>query len=902
MEGQNETGLRKLKKFRSSAKCSITRRIEKLKKENKEENYIKSTGTIESIREKAIEIKNLNNKIWEQMNELQFDDDEEEITTYLEDLEDLIIDYESEIKERKEDERRRSELNFTFGRVRPDITDETVAEKSNDLIYTTEGMEYTKLPPLELLYFDGNEEKWIEFKEQFESTIDKNNNIPTVTKHRYLRSMLRGEAARATEGIPMDAASYSTTKDILERYFGNRKLLIEKIFQKMRNLSANHIRFFSLELNKYVRNLQSLDVNANEYEIMAVPLLVEKLDPGIRNKWTSKTMNIEKPSITDLIQLLEEESFKAHREEGRMSQNNRQLGGNNEDRTYGRKESTRGSSGNATGCNICGRRSNHSVENCRIQSRCYNCGNKHHTSLCQQPRNRPQENVLVIHSSTEDQVIQSTIRLGNSDEPINILYDSGSNKSYISKDASRRIAKFTGKTRNLSIDSFNGNRTNFEEVPIVVANLEKGDITLKVKAFEVEFIGRLSMANIPVEMQKTEQFMNIRENSGKPEIDVLIGADSYNDIVRTEGYRMIPNSNLMVIPTIFGSIVSGTVVPNNGNTTVMQLSAEEVWRNISSTGQTETENSRSYEVEFRRKLAIENTNNRYTVSLPFKNNSRPPQNLRRVMGRMKSTWFNQSESKNEFMKTDTTIKYCPSELNCADLPSRGVTRPKRKIEEWLAGPQWLLKEEDWPSQSVVGNGATAEQLSMNLVQADKPKENDTIDKLLSFAKWRTVIAVFQQVRRAIDRMTRSEIKTNTFERTERVLLQLLQQYYCSNEIDHLTTKKKYLNKRSSEYGNMNIEYQHGLISVVTRFSETEHHDGNLILIPHQSNVGNLILFEIHASNNHAGLNQLLYLFRQKYWMKKLRSKARSIIHECRHCRRVKRKRINQIEGPLPEIR
>ncbi|KAI3385197.1 hypothetical protein SNEBB_005022 [Seison nebaliae] len=106
----------------------------------------------------------------------------------------------------------------------------------------------------------------------------------------------------------------------------------------------------------------------------------------------------------------------------------------------------------------------------------------------------------------------------------------GSDKTSMSQSLGHETS-FTGKTGNLSIDSFNGNRTNLEEVPIVLANLEKGDITLKVKAFEVEFIGRLSMANIPVEMQKTEQFKNIRENSGKPEIDVLIGADSYNDIV-----------------------------------------------------------------------------------------------------------------------------------------------------------------------------------------------------------------------------------------------------------------------------------------------------------------------------------------------------------------------------------
>ncbi|KAI3387735.1 hypothetical protein SNEBB_001455, partial [Seison nebaliae] len=102
---------------------------------------------------------------------------------------------------------------------------------------------------------------------------------------------------------------------------------------------------------------------------------------------------------------------------------------------------------------------------------------------------------------------------------------SGSNRSYITKGISLKIAKSTGRTGNLSINSFNGNRTNLEEVPIVIASLEKDSIALNVKVFEVEFIGRLSIANIPIEVERIEKLMNIREASDKIEID---------------GYRMVP--------------------------------------------------------------------------------------------------------------------------------------------------------------------------------------------------------------------------------------------------------------------------------------------------------------------------------------------------------------------------
>ena len=43
-------------------------------------------------------------------------------------------------------------------------------------------------------------------------------------------------------------------------------------------------------------------------------------------------------------------------------------------------------------------------------------------------------------------------------------------------------------------------------------------------------------------------------------------------------------------------------------------------------------------------------------------------------------------------------KYCPSEMNLADLGSRGASLSKMEGSDWYTGPQWLLKKEDWPEQ------------------------------------------------------------------------------------------------------------------------------------------------------------------------------------------------------------
>ena len=43
-------------------------------------------------------------------------------------------------------------------------------------------------------------------------------------------------------------------------------------------------------------------------------------------------------------------------------------------------------------------------------------------------------------------------------------------------------------------------------------------------------------------------------------------------------------------------------------------------------------------------------------------------------------------------------KHCPSEMNLADLGSRGASLSKMESSEWYTGPQWLLNRDDWPEQ------------------------------------------------------------------------------------------------------------------------------------------------------------------------------------------------------------
>ena len=46
-------------------------------------------------------------------------------------------------------------------------------------------------------------------------------------------------------------------------------------------------------------------------------------------------------------------------------------------------------------------------------------------------------------------------------------------------------------------------------------------------------------------------------------------------------------------------------------------------------------------------------------------------------------------------------KYFPSEMNIADLGTRGASLDKMERGNWYEGPKWLLNENDWSDQPVL---------------------------------------------------------------------------------------------------------------------------------------------------------------------------------------------------------
>ncbi|KYN15991.1 hypothetical protein ALC57_11770 [Trachymyrmex cornetzi] len=84
-----------------------------------------------------------------------------------------------------------------------------------------------KLPDIELPKFDGSYNKWISFRELFESLIDADPSLPAVKKLHYLRLALIGDAATIINLLEITGNNYVIAWNLLKQRYENKRLIVE---------------------------------------------------------------------------------------------------------------------------------------------------------------------------------------------------------------------------------------------------------------------------------------------------------------------------------------------------------------------------------------------------------------------------------------------------------------------------------------------------------------------------------------------------------------------------------------------------------------------------------------------------------------------------------------------------
>jgi Protein of unknown function (DUF1759) len=80
---------------------------------------------------------------------------------------------------------------------------------------------------LEIAQFDGNADSWIQFRDQYDSTIHENADLQSVQKFRYLLSFLKDEAKELVADITISNDEYNTALNLLLQHFNNPLKIIK---------------------------------------------------------------------------------------------------------------------------------------------------------------------------------------------------------------------------------------------------------------------------------------------------------------------------------------------------------------------------------------------------------------------------------------------------------------------------------------------------------------------------------------------------------------------------------------------------------------------------------------------------------------------------------------------------
>lgn len=481
---------------------------------------------------------------------------------------------------------------------------------------------HVTLPKLEIPVFEGNPLLWQGFYDQFRVAIDENECLQDIDKFNYLKRFLGGEALKSVSGLTLSTENYKEALDLLKERYGNEQVLVSahmeallKI-QKIRNCSdIKGLRSLYNEIENCIRNLRSLKLETRSYGALLIPMLKDKLPEelliSISRKFGGNLWDLDNlltyfgeelrvyENCVSLSQLKVSADSKENRNSARYTTSGMLVHEEKEKipciyckrldhapyqcRIVTNLKTRKDIVVKEKRCFIC-LSSGHIAKNCKQNYSCRRCRGRHNISICTfdskndksttYDRHRyehPKEtdkSTNATHVQSQNTILLQTGKgfVSGADEDCfsqaRILFDTGSQRSYITDDLRNKLKLRTIRSERTTIKTFgNENATvkrldvvefkvksKFNEKFLICEALCVPVVCSPIRGQNVNFAKRFGHI-------KSLELADSSDGRFGSSIDILIGADFYHRFF-TGRYRK-GNEGPTACESILGWVLSG---------------------------------------------------------------------------------------------------------------------------------------------------------------------------------------------------------------------------------------------------------------------------------------------------------------------------------------------------------